>query len=82
MSLVFTDSVLKETLRLTAAALITREVMKDKKIHLSNGQEYQLRRGDRLCVFPFISPQMDPQIHQQPEVHSRIPLPELNQAER
>ncbi|KAK7155697.1 hypothetical protein R3I93_010368 [Phoxinus phoxinus] len=62
------DSVLRETLRLTAAALITREVVQDKKIHLSNGQEYQLRRGDRLCVFPFISPQMDPQIHQQPEM--------------
>ncbi|XP_077054146.1 prostacyclin synthase isoform X2 [Siphateles boraxobius] len=62
------DSVLRETLRLTAAALITREVMQDKKIHLSNGQEYQLRRGDRLCVFPFISPQMDPQIHQEPEM--------------
>ncbi|XP_067230511.1 prostacyclin synthase [Chanodichthys erythropterus] len=62
------DSVLRETLRLTAAALITREVVQDKKIHLSNGQAYQLRRGDRLCVFPFISPQMDPQIHQQPEM--------------
>ncbi|XP_048054883.1 prostacyclin synthase [Megalobrama amblycephala] len=62
------DSVLRETLRLTAAALITREVVQDKKIHLSNGQDYQLRRGDRLCVFPFISPQMDPQIHQQPEM--------------
>uniref|UniRef100_A0A672MT52 Prostacyclin synthase n=1 Tax=Sinocyclocheilus grahami TaxID=75366 RepID=A0A672MT52_SINGR len=60
--------VLSETLRLTAAALITREVKQDKKICLSNGQEYQLRRGDRLCVFPFISPQMDPQIHQQPEM--------------
>ncbi|ROL50784.1 Prostacyclin synthase [Anabarilius grahami] len=62
------DSILRETLRLTAAALITREVVQDKKIHLSNGQEYQLRRGDRLCVFPFISPQIDPQIHQQPEL--------------
>ncbi|KAI2663809.1 Prostacyclin synthase [Labeo rohita] len=58
----------RETLRLTAAALITREVKQDKKIRLSNGQEYELRRGDRLCVFPFISPQMDPQIHQQPEM--------------
>ncbi|KTG41280.1 hypothetical protein cypCar_00041913 [Cyprinus carpio] len=64
----YKDSVLSETLRLTAAALITREVKQDKKIHLSNGQEYQLRRGDRLCIFPFISPQMDPQIHQQPEM--------------
>ncbi|NP_001104630.1 prostacyclin synthase [Danio rerio] len=62
------DSVLWETLRLTAAALITRDVTQDKKICLSNGQEYHLRRGDRLCVFPFISPQMDPQIHQQPEM--------------
>ncbi|XP_056316395.1 prostacyclin synthase [Danio aesculapii] len=62
------DSVLCETLRLTAAALITRDVTQDKKIRLSNGQEYHLRRGDRLCVFPFISPQMDPQIHQQPEM--------------
>ncbi|XP_056605666.1 prostacyclin synthase [Triplophysa dalaica] len=62
------DSVLKETLRLTAAALITREVMRDTKISLSDGQEYQLRRGDRLCVFPFLSPQMDPQIHQEPEM--------------
>lgn len=72
---VFTDSVLSETLRLTAAALITRDMKQDKKICLSNGQEYQLRRGDRLCVFPLISPQMDPQIHQQPEVHFQIPLP-------
>lgn len=72
---VFTDSVLTETLRLTAAALITREVKQDTKIRLNNGQEYHLRQGDRLCVFPFISPQMDPQIHQQPEVHFQIPLP-------
>ncbi|TRY89381.1 hypothetical protein DNTS_015312 [Danionella cerebrum] len=62
------DSVLSETLRLTAAALITRQVMHDKTIRLSNGREYHLRRGDRLCVFPFISPQMDPEIHQQPEM--------------
>ncbi|XP_051563621.1 prostacyclin synthase-like [Myxocyprinus asiaticus] len=61
------DSVLSETLRLTAAALMTREVVQNKKVRLSNGQEYQLRQGDRLCVFPYLSPQMDQQIHQQPE---------------
>ncbi|XP_051568806.1 prostacyclin synthase-like [Myxocyprinus asiaticus] len=61
------DSVLSETLRLTAAALMTREVVQDMKVRLNNRQEYQLRRGDRLCVFPFLSPQMDPQIHQEPE---------------
>lgn len=63
-----TDSVLKETLRLRAAALITRDVMQDKRITLSSGQEFVLRQGDRLCIFPFLSPQMDPQIHHEPEV--------------
>ncbi|XP_053353744.1 prostacyclin synthase isoform X1 [Clarias gariepinus] len=61
------NSVLMETLRLRAAALITRDVMRDKTVKLSNGQDYVLRHGDRLCIFPFISPQMDPQIHDEPE---------------
>ncbi|XP_060724120.1 prostacyclin synthase [Tachysurus vachellii] len=61
------NSVLKETLRLRAAALITRDVMQDKRIKLSNSQEFVLRQGDRLCIFPFLSPQMDPQIHHEPE---------------
>ncbi|XP_060775405.1 prostacyclin synthase [Neoarius graeffei] len=61
------NSVLWETLRLRAAALITRDVMQDKTIKLSSGQEYVLRHGDRLCIFPFLSPQMDPQIHHEPE---------------
>ncbi|XP_053492268.1 prostacyclin synthase [Ictalurus furcatus] len=61
------NSALKETLRLRAAALITRDVMQDKMIKLSSGQEYVLRHGDRLCIFPFLSPQMDPQIHYEPE---------------
>nr|XP_057921533.1 prostacyclin synthase [Doryrhamphus excisus] len=62
------DSVLKETLRLTAAAMITREVMHDKILHMSNGREYHLRRGDKVCLFPFLSPQMDPEIHQEPQI--------------
>ncbi|XP_026866749.2 prostacyclin synthase [Electrophorus electricus] len=61
------NSALNETLRLTAAALIVREVMYDKMVRLSSGQEHLLRRGDRLCIFPFLSPQMDPQIHHEPE---------------
>uniref|UniRef100_A0A667YXE6 Prostacyclin synthase n=1 Tax=Myripristis murdjan TaxID=586833 RepID=A0A667YXE6_9TELE len=61
------DSVLSETLRLTAAVIITREVVQDKTLHMANGQNYHLRRGDRVCLFPFLSPQMDPQIHQEPQ---------------
>ncbi|CAL8338101.1 unnamed protein product [Merluccius merluccius] len=61
------DSVLRETLRLTAAAFIFREVVAGKRLRLSSGQEYCLRKGDKVCLFPFVSPQMDPEIHQEPE---------------
>ncbi|XP_077583201.1 prostacyclin synthase-like [Stigmatopora nigra] len=61
------DSALKETLRLTAAPFITREVMQEKTIQMSTGQEYILRKGDRVCLFPFTSPQMDPEIYSEPE---------------
>uniref|UniRef100_A0A665U5I4 Prostacyclin synthase n=1 Tax=Echeneis naucrates TaxID=173247 RepID=A0A665U5I4_ECHNA len=62
------DSVLSETLRLTAAVMINREVMEDKILRLVNGQEYHMRKGDRVCLFPFLSPQMDPEIHHDPQV--------------
>ncbi|XP_070693198.1 prostacyclin synthase [Pempheris klunzingeri] len=62
------DSVLSETLRLTAAVMISREVVQDKILRMANGREFQLRRGDRVCLFPFLSPQMDPQIHQEPQI--------------
>ncbi|XP_053172108.1 prostacyclin synthase [Scomber japonicus] len=62
------DSVLSETLRLTAAVMISREVVQDKILRMADGQEYHLRRGDRVCVFPFLSPQTDPEIHQEPQV--------------
>ncbi|XP_003448449.1 prostacyclin synthase [Oreochromis niloticus] len=61
------DSVLSETLRLTAAVMIRREVVQDKILDMANGQRYHLRQGDRVCLFPFLSPQMDPQIHQEPQ---------------
>ncbi|XP_003973292.2 prostacyclin synthase-like [Takifugu rubripes] len=61
------DSALDEALRLTAAPFITREVLQDKVLHMADGQQYLLRKGDRVCLFPFISPQMDPEIHQEPQ---------------
>ncbi|XP_063281747.1 prostacyclin synthase [Pelobates fuscus] len=61
------DSVLNESLRLTAAPFITREVLLDMSLKLADGREYRLRNGDRLCLFPYVSPQMDPEIHQQPQ---------------
>ncbi|XP_024125276.1 prostacyclin synthase [Oryzias melastigma] len=61
------DSALEETMRLTAAPFITREVVQDKILCMADGQEYLLRKGDRLCLFPFISPQMDPEIYHEPQ---------------
>lgn len=65
------DSVLNETLRLTAAPFITREVMADLALPMADGREFSLRRGDRLLLFPFLSPQKDPEIYTEPEVSSR-----------
>ncbi|KAE8576413.1 hypothetical protein XENTR_v10004171 [Xenopus tropicalis] len=72
--MIILDNVLNETLRLTAAPFISREVLTDMTLKLADGHQYQLRRGDRLCLFPFVSPQMDPEVHQQPEVfqHNRF----------
>ncbi|XP_023661213.1 prostacyclin synthase isoform X2 [Paramormyrops kingsleyae] len=61
------DSVLNETLRLTAAIFINREVKKDMVLDMADGKAYRLRRGDRVCLFPYLSPQMDPSIHKEPE---------------
>uniref|UniRef100_A0A8D0BKP4 Prostacyclin synthase n=1 Tax=Salvator merianae TaxID=96440 RepID=A0A8D0BKP4_SALMN len=61
------DSVLNETLRLTAAPFITREVLQDMPLTMADGRKYHLRKGDRLCLFPYISPQMDPEIYEEPE---------------
>uniref|UniRef100_A0A3Q3X4V7 Prostacyclin synthase n=1 Tax=Mola mola TaxID=94237 RepID=A0A3Q3X4V7_MOLML len=62
------DSILSETLRLTAAVMISREMVQDKMLRMANGQSYLLRRGDKVVLFPFLSPQMDPEIHQEPQI--------------
>ncbi|XP_044152854.1 prostacyclin synthase [Bufo gargarizans] len=62
------NSALEESLRLTAAPFVTREVLVDLPLNLADGRKYTLRRGDRLCLFPYVSPQMDPEIHQEPQM--------------
>lgn len=62
------DSILSETLRLTAAVLIKRVVVGDKVLQMASGHRYKLRRGDKVILFPFLSPQMDPEIHPEPQV--------------
>lgn len=50
--------------------MIRREVVQEKVVHLAGGRRYRLRRGDIVALFPLLSPQMDPEIHQEPQVAS------------
>ncbi|XP_077471038.1 5-beta-cholestane-3-alpha,7-alpha-diol 12-alpha-hydroxylase-like [Stigmatopora argus] len=62
------DSAVEETLRLTAAPLLTRAVLQDMTLKMADGQEFFIRKGDRMAVFPYTSVQMDAGIHADPTV--------------
>ncbi|XP_041805104.1 7-alpha-hydroxycholest-4-en-3-one 12-alpha-hydroxylase-like [Chelmon rostratus] len=61
------DSTVEETLRLTAAPLLTRAVLKDMTLKMADGREYFIRQGDRMAVFPYSAVQIDPEIHPDPK---------------
>uniref|UniRef100_A0A8C4S8H5 Prostacyclin synthase n=1 Tax=Erpetoichthys calabaricus TaxID=27687 RepID=A0A8C4S8H5_ERPCA len=61
------DSTLNETLRMTAAPFITREILQNMTLTMADGQQYNLKKGERICLFPYLSPQMDPEVHYEPE---------------
>ncbi|CAO2633114.1 7-alpha-hydroxycholest-4-en-3-one 12-alpha-hydroxylase [Lemmus lemmus] len=62
------DSVMEETLRLGASPTLLRMVQKDYVLRMDSGQEYQIRRGDKVALFPYLSVHMDPDIHPEPTV--------------
>lgn len=62
------DSVMEETLRLGASPTLLRLVEKDCVLKMDSGQEYQIRRGDKVALFPYLSVHMDPDIHPEPTV--------------
>lgn len=62
------DSAVEETLRLTAAPLLSRAVLHDWNITLASGQTYLIRQGDRLAMFPYSALQIDPEIHPEPHL--------------
>uniref|UniRef100_A0A8D3DDR8 Cytochrome P450 family 8 subfamily B member 1, tandem duplicate 1 n=1 Tax=Scophthalmus maximus TaxID=52904 RepID=A0A8D3DDR8_SCOMX len=62
------DSALEETLRLTAAPLLTRAVLQDLTLKMADGREYIIRKGDRMAMFPYSAVHIDPEIH--PDPHS------------
>ncbi|XP_023671324.2 5-beta-cholestane-3-alpha,7-alpha-diol 12-alpha-hydroxylase-like [Paramormyrops kingsleyae] len=60
------DSAVEETLRLTAAPVLTRFVKKDMSLKMANGREYNIRQGDRVALFPYTAVQIDPEVHPHP----------------
>ncbi|XP_005348191.1 7-alpha-hydroxycholest-4-en-3-one 12-alpha-hydroxylase [Microtus ochrogaster] len=62
------DSVIEETLRLGTSPTLLRMVQKDCVLKMDSGQEYQIRRGDKVALFPYLSVHMDPDIHPEPTV--------------
>ena len=60
------DSALEETLRLTAAPVLTRAVMENMNLKMSDGLAYQIRQGDRISLFPYTAVQIDSEIHPDP----------------
>ncbi|XP_013908461.1 PREDICTED: 7-alpha-hydroxycholest-4-en-3-one 12-alpha-hydroxylase [Thamnophis sirtalis] len=61
------DSAVEETLRLATAPLLVRLILEDMDLKLHNGKTYKLRKGDKICLFPYLSSHMDPEIHQDPQ---------------
>ncbi|XP_004414659.1 PREDICTED: 5-beta-cholestane-3-alpha,7-alpha-diol 12-alpha-hydroxylase [Odobenus rosmarus divergens] len=60
------DSMMEETLRLQTAPTLLRVVHSDHVLKMANGQEYLLRSGDIVALFPYLSVHMDPDIHPEP----------------
>ncbi|XP_006012412.2 5-beta-cholestane-3-alpha,7-alpha-diol 12-alpha-hydroxylase [Latimeria chalumnae] len=60
------DSVVEESLRLTAAPVLIRAVLQDMTLKMADGQEYTIRKGDRVALFPYIAVQMDQEVHPEP----------------
>ncbi|XP_068594273.1 5-beta-cholestane-3-alpha,7-alpha-diol 12-alpha-hydroxylase-like [Cebidichthys violaceus] len=61
------DSTVEETLRLTAAPLLTRAVLQDMMLKMADGREYFIRKGDRIAAFPYSAVHIEPEIHPDPQ---------------
>lgn len=55
------DSVVQETLRMCSGVFMVRYVTEDCDFKMDNGEVYQIRKGDRVAIYP-------PAIHKDPEI--------------
>lgn len=60
------DSALEETLRLVAAPFLSRAVCQDLTLKMADDREFSVRKGDKILLFPYMTVQMNPEIHPDP----------------
>lgn len=65
--LLFTDSIIKETLRFTSGVFMVRYVQHDTEFEMNDGSKHLVREGDRVAIYP-PAIHMDPEIFEEPEV--------------
>ena len=56
-----TDSIIKETLRISGGVFMVRGIAEDTWFEMNDGQKYFLRKGDKVAMYP-------PAIHRDPEI--------------
>lgn len=56
-----TDSIVQETTRLSSGVFMVRYVTADTRFTTGSGQEYLIREGDRVAMYP-------PALHKDPEI--------------
>ncbi|KAM9308864.1 7-alpha-hydroxycholest-4-en-3-one 12-alpha-hydroxylase [Gastrophryne carolinensis] len=61
------DSAVEECLRIMAAPVLIRAVKENMNFKMASGQEFAIRKGDRMALFPYTAVQMDPEVHPEPE---------------
>jgi cytochrome P450 len=65
--LVKLQSAVSESLRLCTGSMTLRHVERDLQLTLDGGRSYALRRGDRVVLYPYVTPHRDPEIYPEPE---------------
>lgn len=60
------QSAVSEALRLSSASLTVRRVERDTTLALGDGASWSVRRGDLVCVFPYLT-HHDPEVFADPE---------------
>ncbi|XP_063407414.1 cytochrome P450 7A1-like [Mytilus trossulus] len=60
-SLKVLDSVVNETLRVSSGVFVVRSVLEDTEFEMENGQNFTVRKGDKVAMYP-------PAMHKDPEI--------------